>query len=296
MRFIPLLALLIPAAFAAAQAPQAVPRSDGWVTELVIQRIEDQFLERPETARLSPQREGGWTTFTRTREMPADLAERAFTHDSFVVVDVSSSGHATGCRPLRPSAEPRLDALACRLLMRPEYFSAYLIPSDPAPAPARWAMGLRFETMEAAESARRRAAFSGILTPSIRADRPVAPAICSARRGWTWTRADSLESRYPRRVANWISVDGRGNATWNGAPTRRKDLERYLAITETMRPRPMLIVNRLPGASCAQVERMMEIVEAKLPCAPDLCLAASGPDRLRGASPPPAPPAPRPRR
>lgn len=148
---------------ATAQDAGATDRS-GWVTHLFIQRIEDGFLERPETARLVPQREGGWTTFTRTNEMPADLAARPFTHDSFVVVDVSSAGHATGCRPLRTSAEPRLDALACRLLMRPEYFNAYLIPVDPAPAPAQWAIGLRFETMDTAEAAERQTNTRNVLT------------------------------------------------------------------------------------------------------------------------------------
>lgn len=185
---------LAAAALAASLPAAAGAQDQAWVTEVVIQRLDDIFVERPETARFEPHRTSAWWQRGRTRHLPDDLANRPLRHDSFVLLDVGSRGEATGCRPLRASAEARLDALACTILMRPGDFLAYLpVPEGGAP-PARWAMGVRFETMDAATAAARQAAD---MRPFIAVDpEPRAPRRAAA----TPAVATPTVSTQPRRA------------------------------------------------------------------------------------------------
>lgn len=152
------LAGLLAALPASAQppAPGVAPR-EAWVTEALIMRVEDAFAARPETARMAGHRSRPWLNRQRIRAMPAGFGARPLRHDSFVLLDVGPAGEATGCRPLRASAEPRLDAFACALLLEPGYFHADLLPPAGPRGAERWVMGLSFETIDAASFAAREA-------------------------------------------------------------------------------------------------------------------------------------------
>lgn len=75
--------------------------------------------------------DGSWIT---PEDVPPEFRRRPFKNVSAIVVDVDTSGKPAGCRTLRASPEPRLDALACALLMkRSSYRVRYTGPGQPEP-------------------------------------------------------------------------------------------------------------------------------------------------------------------
>lgn len=191
----PVLAGLLAAMPLAAQPPAAGARpGQAWVTEALIMRLEDEFAVRPGTARMAGHRTAAWANWRRIRDMPPGFGARPLRHESFVLLDVGPAGEATGCRPLRASSEPRLDAFACALLMRPGYFEANLVPPATPRRPERWVMGLSFETMDAASFAAREARRprSGIA--------PAAPRAAPAPRPATPPRPPPPPSTGPRHA------------------------------------------------------------------------------------------------
>jgi hypothetical protein len=140
-----------------AQAPaRTAPAAEEWVNLVTIQRLRDEFADRPGEANLGAAHERGWTLFSRPVAFPEPHNRRAFVGESYVLLDLDDAGLAAGCRPLRPGAAPRLDAFACALLMRPGYFSATFVPQRESLA-GRWVMGFRWESLPAAAQRAREA-------------------------------------------------------------------------------------------------------------------------------------------
>ena len=135
---------------------------------VTIQRLRDEFAERPREANLRAAHERGWTLFSRPVAFPEPYNRRTFVGESYVLLDLNDAGLAAGCRPLRPSAAPQLDAFACALLMRPGWFSATFVPQRESLA-GRWVMGLRWESLPASAH---RAREAGAPRPSITAPPP----------------------------------------------------------------------------------------------------------------------------
>jgi hypothetical protein len=142
------IALLQPAAGA---AQPAAP----WTSQIAIQRddglLEGRFEPSPDLFRIEDSE--SWIT---PADMPPALRARAVDITSFVAVDVSAAGQPERCRILRPSANRRLDALACaRLLARGRY--GVRRPTPGQAVAWRWGMRVRWETLDRAGLARRQA-------------------------------------------------------------------------------------------------------------------------------------------
>jgi hypothetical protein len=80
--------------------------------------------------------------------LPQPLRRRTFRAESYVVLNLRGNGVATGCRPLRPSVEGRLDRLGCELLMRPHFFDASMLP--PRVLGDRAVIGFQWRSLTAA--------------------------------------------------------------------------------------------------------------------------------------------------
>jgi hypothetical protein len=146
--------------------PQASPDPDaGWETYLEVKQLSPDFATHPETARMSDPNTR-WTAWPRAPELPADLRRRVFVNESYVLLQVDPMGMAAGCRPLRASAQPRLDAASCDLLMRPGFFSAYLLPPDPPRSPEQWVVGIRWQGVDPASARRNAAAPKPLISPT----------------------------------------------------------------------------------------------------------------------------------
>lgn len=90
-------------------------------------RLRDEFADRPDEAidsRLHGHPTRPWANSDRPVVLPEPFRSRTFAAESYVLLDVDTAGRAAGCRFLRASAHPELDAFACTLLMRPGYFVA----------------------------------------------------------------------------------------------------------------------------------------------------------------------------
>lgn len=138
-------------------AAQTADPDAGWETYLFFKEISPQVAARPKAMSLPDPASRHWALWPKAPPLPRDLRRRVFVNESYVVLDVDPRGKATGCRPLRPSAEPRLDAMSCELLMRPGFFSAYLLSPDPPKAAEQWVIGASWQRVDPA-TARRNAA------------------------------------------------------------------------------------------------------------------------------------------
>jgi hypothetical protein len=136
--------------FAAAAETRGGPTSGAAdrVGHAFLERLADEFLERPDASNAKPHRDI-WTSSITPVTLPPDLLKGPLDHQSIVILDVDAAGKAAGCRPLRESSDKRLDDLACKLLMWPGRFSAKAIPSARPVAP-RWVMRARFQTLDQA--------------------------------------------------------------------------------------------------------------------------------------------------
>jgi hypothetical protein len=87
-----------------------------------------------------------WESWITAADLPPAYRSKAFSNDSFVVLAADKTGKPTGCRPLRASAEPGLDALACRLLVeRARFQPRYQGPGQPIAA--GWVVAVRWRTV-----------------------------------------------------------------------------------------------------------------------------------------------------
>ena len=132
-----------------AQGPVGAARQDGWANFAAIFRLRDELAARPAEARLDAHHPETWAYLRVPVMLPAPYRTRAFTAESFVLLDIDARGHAAGCRPLRGGPHPRLDAFACTVLMEPGLFEVSLVPTERSLA-GQWVMGLRWESLTAA--------------------------------------------------------------------------------------------------------------------------------------------------
>jgi hypothetical protein len=148
-------------AAAAAQTPQGLGGDSALVNLVTITRLRDDFAFRPDEAGQDGHPTRPWVRSNLPVTLPEPFRSRAFTAESYVLLDVDSAGQGAGCRPLRAGAHPELDAVACTLLMRPYtllirpgYHFTETIPPPPHPPRGllvgRWVMRLRWESLPAA--------------------------------------------------------------------------------------------------------------------------------------------------
>ena len=162
--YLPILAGLLLAAPPVA-SDKGAAADEGWRTYLTIKQLDPDLARRPEAATMSTSFHGWASWPLRVPELPKELRKRVFVSDSFVLLDVDGLGKATGCRPLRPSAQPALDALSCDLLMEPGYFSAYLLPPNPPKPPEQWVIGLSWRRVDPATARKHDAAPRPLISP-----------------------------------------------------------------------------------------------------------------------------------
>ncbi|HEU0098153.1 MAG TPA: hypothetical protein VFQ67_05185 [Allosphingosinicella sp.] len=149
-------AALLATAHAAAQAPATADPDGGWATYMEIKKLDPALAAHPERATMKGP-SAGWTLWPKAPPLPKELRRRVFVNESILLVDADATGKATACRPLRPSALPRLDAESCKLMSRPGYFFVDLIPSARPTPPQQVVIGVRWRRVDP-ETARRDAA------------------------------------------------------------------------------------------------------------------------------------------
>jgi hypothetical protein len=126
------------------------------VSTVSVARLADEFAERPADAKMSAAHPKVWANFPQPTRLPEPFRSQSFVNDSFVLLEIDRAGKSAGCRPLRASPRPQLDALACELLMKPGYFSVSFVPT-PESLAGRWVMGVRWETLDQKTHAARQA-------------------------------------------------------------------------------------------------------------------------------------------
>jgi len=120
-------ALLHPVAASAQQAPGE------WVTTAQVSRQGRDFTED-----LTKLYDGGfsysaWERWITAEDMPAEVRTRAFSSSTWYALDLDLTGKVSDCRVLKPSTDPRLDAIGCRKLLQNANFGvAYAAPGTPA--------------------------------------------------------------------------------------------------------------------------------------------------------------------
>jgi hypothetical protein len=86
-----------------------------------------------------------WESWVTIADLPQPYRAKPLLADSFLVVAASAGGKPTGCRALRPSSEPALDALGCKLLVqRAAFRPLYAGPAQPVDG--RWVVAIRWKT------------------------------------------------------------------------------------------------------------------------------------------------------
>ncbi|HEY0084609.1 MAG TPA: hypothetical protein VGB65_01740 [Allosphingosinicella sp.] len=134
-----LAALLLAPAYGSAQAPKtaaARPAKGAWVTEVGMYRLneDDPRTEGTYYKGVGTSWSYAWQQWITPEDVPAEYRARSFKNLSRVVLDVDTAGKPGNCRPIGTSPEPRLDALACALLMKRARFDIrYAGPGRPVP-------------------------------------------------------------------------------------------------------------------------------------------------------------------
>jgi TonB family protein len=156
-----------------------------------------------------------WDSWITPADVPAEYRRRPFRNVSIVVVDVDTAGKPTGCRSPRASPEPRLDSLACDLLMKRSSFKIRY--SGPAqPMPYRFFASIVWRTIPAAELGREGPPPS--IVPSTDPRSPAPPPSGSIASYSAWPRlnwhgglvpgpAPSIQSEWPGGAEGIIALD-----------------------------------------------------------------------------------------
>lgn len=122
---------------AQAQKKPAKPEQAPWVTSVATYRLDEKAAD-PSTSDLA-RVESSWLErwqWITPDDLPPEYRGRPLHNRSLVLVDVDTAGKPTACRVLSASAEPRLDALACELLMKRSSFAVrYVGPAQPVAYP-----------------------------------------------------------------------------------------------------------------------------------------------------------------
>jgi TonB family protein len=117
---------------------------------------------------------------------------------------------------------------------------------------------------------------------------------CPARPGWATLPADRVAGWAGGwRLVDWIGVRRDGGATWNGGRVAPTALVRNLERAAAVRPQAVTVLLRVPGAGCAALAALAELVEAGRACRPAICILSMGADdrpALLPTRPPPPPP------
>jgi outer membrane biosynthesis protein TonB len=208
MRAALLLATALPTLLAAAPglaqrgapAARAAP-AQSWLSEVRLVRVFEREYQRADpldwtddywSRRLGP--------LVTVGDIPADLRRRTVSSEVLIAVALDAAGNKTGCTVLRAGAEPRLDALACRLVMERASFRPTLAGPG-RPVASRRILGIRFETVDAETHARRLAAQRPIRPPPA----PPPPPFPSGWPRLNWSeqlrveRLPGIQADYPRR-------------------------------------------------------------------------------------------------
>lgn len=146
------LALLPQVGSAQTTREAAKPGPGEWVTNVSVHRIDENPTDPPagHYTGVGTSWDQAWQSWVTEADMPGEYRRRAFKSVSRVAVDVDTAGRPAGCRALSAGAEPRLDTLACELLMKRAKFDVrYAGPGQPMPY--RFAASIPWQTIKAAE-------------------------------------------------------------------------------------------------------------------------------------------------
>lgn len=159
--------LLVAAPCLAQRAPAARPAPvQSWVSEVKLLRLSEDEYRRGAAPYWGAS--DYWTrhlgALVTVEDIPGDLRRRAVSSEVAIAVAVDAAGRKTGCAVLRAGAEPRLDALACRLAMERAAFPPTLVGPG-RPEPSRRILAIRFETVDAETHAERLAAQRPLMAP-----------------------------------------------------------------------------------------------------------------------------------
>jgi TonB family protein len=180
------IAAVLALVLAAAAPPPGPDASSDFSIDIHILRSDRRFASEPDPEpRKSPGGIGfgAWRSWITSQDVPEDLRTRPYRAATQLMLDLDPEGRATGCRIVAPSAEPRLDTLACALLRsRGRFEPLYFGPARPVPG--KWLMAVIWEALDAAGRAERdRKAHPAVAPPPRTADLP-------RYRGWprrAWT-------------------------------------------------------------------------------------------------------------
>jgi hypothetical protein len=132
---------------AAPAAPKPAPVK--WYSDVKVVRIGEESAVDTATIRFGDESGRKFESWITTADLPAAYRSKLLSTDSFLVVQADAAGKPAGCRALRPSAEPALDSLACRLLVeRAAFRPIYEAPGRPIGA--RWVIAVRWNTFDEA--------------------------------------------------------------------------------------------------------------------------------------------------
>ncbi|HYD37686.1 MAG TPA: energy transducer TonB [Allosphingosinicella sp.] len=137
------LALLGASAGAAPRTPPAAPAP--LRSEVTILRISPSAYLDSNRSRFAGRGDPRWSGWITADDMPAEARGQPFIAETFVTVEVDSSGKPLTCAPTVAGPEPQLEALACRLLVRRATFDPRYEAPGKAVA-ATWELGIRWET------------------------------------------------------------------------------------------------------------------------------------------------------
>jgi TonB family protein len=134
----------------AAQAkPSAAPATDMPLrSEVKILRVSPSAYRDANGSRFVGHSDSRWSDWISAEDMPAEARSQPFIAETYVTIEVDASGKPVACAATVPGPEPRLEALACRLLaQRAAFEPRYEAPARPVPATLE--LAIRWETRDA---------------------------------------------------------------------------------------------------------------------------------------------------
>ena len=86
-----------------------------------------------------------------------------------------------------------------------------------------------------------------------------------------WSALPIVPSNSHTQPVNVIEIEADGRLLWNGARIGEEQAREYLGILANLMPRPLLVLRVRPGADCAGVQRLRQMIDSKLKCDAESC-------------------------
>jgi outer membrane biosynthesis protein TonB len=126
--------------------PAPAAGSESWVTTVYLLDAERLPADAAQSDDARPERRTAWRElgWIRPDDLPEELRRRALGTTTHLRIDIDAAGRVGACSVLRPSSEPRLDRLACRLAgERLEMRPFYIGPGRPVAS--RWTLAIGWQ-------------------------------------------------------------------------------------------------------------------------------------------------------